>query len=105
MAGLLSDATVQENLVNTLVSEAEAGFSGINLDYQGVPESQKEAYTAFAGLLADALHDRGQKLLVTLGTPVVSGNNWSTGGQDWVALGEIAGARGHLRAIRAGAPA
>jgi hypothetical protein len=90
LAALLNDATVQENLINTLVSEAEAGFSGINLDYQGVPESQKEAYTAYASLLADALHERGQKLLVTLGTPVTSGNNWSTGGQDWVALGEIA---------------
>jgi hypothetical protein len=90
LAALLNDATIQENLINALVSEAEAGFSGINLDYQGVPESQKEAYTEFAGLLADALHDQGQMLLVTLGVPIVSGNNWSTGGQDWIALGEIA---------------
>ena len=90
LAALLSDAKVQEDLINSLVSHAEVGFSGVNLDFQGVHESQEEAYTAFAGLLADALHERRQKLLITLGTPVFSGKSWSTGGQDWVDLGEIA---------------
>ncbi len=90
LSALLDDPAVQEEHINSLVSKAEAGFNGINLDYQGVPEGQKAAYTAFAAKLAGALHDKGQQLLITLGTPVVSGSSWSTGGQDWVALGEIA---------------
>ena len=90
LADLLDDAAVQKAHVNSLVSKAEGGFSGINLDYQAVHQSQKEAYTMFASTLADALHEQGQKLVITLGTPSVSGDNWESGGQDWVALGEIA---------------
>ncbi len=73
-----------------MVAGAEAGFNGINLDYQEVPDSEQEAYTKFVGSLADALHEQGQQLLITLGTPIISDNKWNTGGQDWAALGEIA---------------
>ena len=90
LVSLLNDAALQENLIKSLVSGAEAGFTGINLDYQGVPESEREAYTMFAGSLADALHEQGQQLLITLGTPTISDNKWNTGGQDWTALGDQA---------------
>ena len=92
LADLLGDATVQQNHINSLADKAAGGFSGINLDYQGVQQSQAQAFTMFAGTLADVLHEQDQKLLVTLGTPSVSGDNWDTGGQDWIALGEIADA-------------
>ena len=78
--------------IDSLVQKAEAGFSGINLDYQDVPGSQTEAFSDFVNRSADALHEKGLKLLVTLGTPTLVGNSWDSGGQDWIALGETADA-------------
>lgn len=87
---LLNDEVMQASDIDSLVQKAEAGFSGINLDYQDVPSSQTEAFSTFAGSLADALREKGLKLLVTLGTPTLVGNRWDSGGQDWIALGETA---------------
>ncbi len=90
LTALLNDQSAQENHINSLVQKAEAGFSGINLDYQGVPGSQSDAYSEFVDSLADALHEKGLKLLVTLGTPTLVSSSWDSGGQDWSVLGETA---------------
>jgi len=92
LSAMLNDESLQESHINALVQKAEAGFSGINLDYQDVPASQSKAFTAFAGSLADGLHEKGLKLLVTLGTPTLVGNSWDSSGQDWTTLGETADA-------------
>ncbi|HIP70847.1 MAG TPA: hypothetical protein EYH05_05565 [Anaerolineae bacterium] len=91
LSAFLSDTTAQGNQINALVNTAvSGGYSGINLDYQGVDDSQTAAYTSFIQSLADALHAQDLKLIVTLGTPQETGGNWDSGGQDWDALGQIA---------------
>lgn len=91
LAELLNDSTAQMNQINALVNTAVAGdFAGINLDYQGVPEGQKDVFSSFVSSLADALHAQNLTLAVTLATPQETGGQWSSAGQDWAAIGQAA---------------
>ncbi|MCA9898785.1 MAG: SH3 domain-containing protein [Ardenticatenaceae bacterium] len=91
LAALLSDSTVQTNQINALVNTAVSGsYAGINLDYQGVAEQQKDAFTSFVSSLADALHAQNLTLAVTLATPQDNNGQWTSGGQDWAAIGQVA---------------
>ena len=91
LADLLNDSTAQMNQINALVNTAvSGGFAGINLDYQGVADGQKDAFSSFVSSLADALHAQNLTLAVTLATPQESGGQWSSAGQDWAAIGQAA---------------
>jgi hypothetical protein len=91
LSALLSNAELQQDQIDQLVTLAETGgYQGIELDYQQVPDNQAEAVTAFSRNLADALHAQGLKLAITLGEPTFTGDSWNSGGQDWDALGKIA---------------
>ncbi len=93
LTALLNDTTAQAAHINNLAARASAGgFAGVNLDYQGVAANQTAAFTTFVTSLADALHDQGLTLAVTLGTPLAANTTWDTGGQDWAALGQVADA-------------
>ncbi len=91
LAAFLGNTTAQGNQINVLVNTAVTnGFTGVNLDYQGVDPSQRDVFTSFANSLADALHAQGLKLAITLGTPRESTGQWDTGGHDWAALSSLA---------------
>ncbi|MBK8988517.1 MAG: hypothetical protein IPM39_21015 [Chloroflexi bacterium] len=91
LTAVLSDATTQMNHINALVAAAQAGgFAGVALDYQEVGDNNRDAFTQFVAALADALHQRGLKLAITLAAPQNVGTRWETGGQDWAALGQLA---------------
>ncbi|MFQ5435436.1 MAG: SH3 domain-containing protein, partial [Anaerolineae bacterium] len=93
LTALLNDAAAQTAHINTLAAQAKAGnFAGVNLDYQGVAANQTAAFTTFVTNLANALHNQGMTLAVTLGTPLAANTTWDTGGQDWAALGQAADA-------------
>lgn len=91
LSNLLGDSELQQVQIEQLVSLASEGeYSGIELDYQQVPEGQGEAFSTFSRNLADALHEQGLQLAITLGMPTFTGNAWNSGGQDWAALGATA---------------
>lgn len=91
IAALLSDSTAQMNQVNALVNTAvSGGYSGINLDYQGIDPAQKELFTSFVSSLADTLHAQNLTLAVTLATPQEVDGHWDSAGQDWAAVGQFA---------------
>ncbi|HET6444788.1 MAG TPA: SH3 domain-containing protein [candidate division Zixibacteria bacterium] len=91
LSGLLNDPTAQERNIQTLVDTAKSGpYTGVNLEYLGASEGQLEAYTQFVETLAESLHDEGLELIVTLDMPISDETGWSSGGQDWAALGQIA---------------
>lgn len=91
LAALLGDSTAQTNQINALVNTAvSGGFSGINLDYQGVEVAQTEAFSSFVMSLADALHAQNLTLAVTLATPQETNGQWDSAGQDWAAIGQTA---------------
>jgi hypothetical protein len=68
----------------------QGNFAGINVDYRNVNSSLREQYTAFVQQLAEALHQDGRELTLTLPMPVVVGSEVDTGGYDWEALGAAA---------------
>jgi Glycosyl hydrolases family 18 len=91
LSNLLSDSSLQQQQIDNLISLAqEGGFAGIDLNYQQIPEQQKDAFTDFVTDLAGALHEQNLRLAVTLAAPSFTGNSWNTGGQDWSALGAAA---------------
>ena len=91
LSTVLNDANVQAAHLGALVSAAVSGdYAGVNLDYQEVSDSDRDAFTQFASSLAETLAQQDMNLVLTLGTPVHVGSSWDTGGQDWAALGKIA---------------
>ncbi|MFN2189043.1 MAG: SH3 domain-containing protein, partial [Candidatus Promineifilaceae bacterium] len=91
LSTLLEDTNLQQTNIQTLVARAtDGGFAGVNLDYQGVSTSEKSAFTGYVQNLADALHEVGLKLYVTLEAPIATDTGLDTGGQDWAAVGQAA---------------
>ena len=91
VTAFLNDMAMQDAQISSLVEQAKAeGYSGIHLDYQGIPAPMSAAFTDVVTRLADALHAEGLQLAITLGTPAPIGNGWDTGGQNWAALGRAA---------------
>lgn len=91
LMNLLATPAAQDAQIDDLVNRASnGGFGGVNIDYQGAPVEMSDAYTAFVTRLAEALDAEGLNLALTLDTPTAAGSEWSTGGQDWAALGALA---------------
>ncbi|MBE2221775.1 MAG: hypothetical protein IAF02_09555 [Anaerolineae bacterium] len=91
LSAMLNNADVQAAQLGALVAAAvSGGYAGVNLDYQEVNSSDREAFTQFVNSLAEMLAQQNMKLVLTLGTPEHVGDTWDTGGQDWAALGQIA---------------
>ncbi|MEO6260289.1 MAG: glycosyl hydrolase family 18 protein [Thermoanaerobaculia bacterium] len=66
-------------------------FDGIDIDYERLPASSRDNFTAFVSLLAGKLHAAGKKLSVTVYAKTGEKDNWSgPGAADWPAIGSIA---------------
>jgi spore germination protein YaaH len=73
---LLSTATYRTALVNNLLGQVEgAGADGVNIDFEGVPGSQKQNLTSFFWELADSFHTGIPTAHVTIATPAVDWQN------------------------------
>ncbi len=83
LTSFLADSTAQEAQIETLVDTAVSGnYTGVNLDYQNVADSQKEAFSTFIQTLGDALHSADKRLIVTL--------NLTSAEQAWATIGKVA---------------
>lgn len=66
-------------------------FDGIDLDYERLPATSRNDFTAFLSLVAQKLHAAGKKLSVTVYAKTGEKDNWSgPGAEDWPAIGSIA---------------
>jgi hypothetical protein len=91
LTSLLSSAEAMENNIQELVEQASSGgFAGVNLDYQGPDPGQRDAFSSYVSNLAQAVHEQGLELIVTLESPVLENESWDTAGQDWQVIGEVA---------------
>jgi len=60
---VLSDPTVQAAMIERLVAMCgEYGYTGIQIDFEGAPPSDREPFTTFITRLAERLHAHGRKL-------------------------------------------
>jgi hypothetical protein len=93
LSSLLDDQAAQERNIQELVDEVSSGtYAGVNLDYQSVSATQQESFGSFVKNLAEALHQAGVELIVTLEAPFQSEDGWDTAGQDWSSIGQLADA-------------
>lgn len=76
LASLLSDPNRRTNLVNNLLTQVQsAGADGVNIDFEGVPGSQRSNLTAFMTELTQAFHTEIPGSFVTIFTPAVDWSN------------------------------
>ena len=88
---LLTSASAVSALVSTVVqSVGDAGFAGVNLDFEGMPGGDKAAYTQFVKTLAAALHAHGSQLMVDVVPHGSGGVNEFSAAYDVPALGAAA---------------
>ena len=70
---IFSDLEIQARLIDNIISRVEEkGYSGVDVDFEYLPESEKENYVKFIELLSEKLHDIG-KILVVAVPPKTSG--------------------------------
>jgi len=75
ISSFLSNANYRQNLITTLVnSVSSAGADGVNIDFEGLPSSQKENMVQFITDLKAAFNSAIPGSQVTLATPAV---DWS----------------------------
>lgn len=92
VTALLADPNAQAVNIQTILDKVVSGnYAGVNVDYQGIPVDQRNNFNQYLGNLAAALKAQNKQLALTLATPVQDASgSWSSGGQDWAAIGQIA---------------
>ena len=87
---VLSPGAAQESALSGMLAAAN-GLAGVNLDFESVHRTDREAYTRFARKLAALMHRHG--LIAVLSVPAETRNDpndsW-TGAYDFAALGQSA---------------
>lgn len=89
VARVISTPTGREQHAEALTRlVVENAFDGIDIDYELVPTSSRDHFTAFIQLLSTKLHGAGKVLSVTLAAKTSETQTWDgPGGNDWPALG------------------
>jgi spore germination protein len=87
---LHTPAGVSQLVTTTVQAAAGNGYAGINLDFEGMAATDKDAFTAFAQALAAALHGHGIKLEVDIVPHEPSGVNQYSAAYDVPAIGAAA---------------
>jgi len=88
---LADGATRQQHIQRIVEMVTGNGYPGVNIDYRGVSPDLRSEYTDFIIELADALHEGGKQLSVSLALPAqIAADRWDTGAYDWRAIGSVA---------------
>lgn len=89
---LFTDPALRDTAIRALVNEAlVGGYDGMDLDFEGLTETDRGPYATFVVQAAAALHAAGKRLAVTVPAKTSSPGAWS--GQrayDWAAIGVAA---------------
>ena len=70
---ILNVPAVRSAMINRLAAMcSEYGYSGVQIDFEGAPPSERGPFTTFITLLAEKLHAQGQKL-----STIVTAKTWN----------------------------
>lgn len=90
-SSLLTTPQAVSALASTVVeSVVDGGYSGVNLDFEGMRAADKDAYTAFVKTLSGALHSHNAQLMVDVVPHGSNGVNRYSAAYDVPALGGAA---------------
>lgn len=89
---IVKTGSTQTTAIGNMIALAQkSGVAGINLDFEALPNGDRSLMSAFVRKLADGLHAKSRKLIVSV--PATTSNDpkdsW-TGGFDYAAIGSAA---------------
>lgn len=89
---ILSNANMRAAHIATIIQTVRAhGWAGVDLDYESLPELDRNAYSAFVSDLADALHQAHARLSLTVHAKTSEPGDWyGARAENWHALGASA---------------
>lgn len=92
MSAILASSELREQHAEAITRlVVEQALDGIDLDYEAMPATDRDNFTAFVQLLAGKLHEIDRTLSVTVHAKTSSSSNWKgPGSQDWPRLGAAA---------------
>ena len=92
VANLVSTSAGREAHASALAQLVTSkALDGIDLDYEELPSTARDSFSAFVQLLASKLHASGKKLSVTVSAKTNASQDWAgPGGDDYAALGAAA---------------
>jgi len=88
---ILTEPAARERALHGLAEIVEKrGYDGLNLDFEGIPPADRDAYTSFVCSLAERLHAAGKELSVDVPAKTSdAGSDWSAA-YDYAALARCA---------------
>lgn len=87
-SSILSNSGVRNTHAREIAQFAlNGGFEGVFIDYRGIQDFERDAFSEFIEEAATALHTSGLKLGVVVPQPETTDGFWETGGYDWQAIG------------------
>lgn len=92
ITSIVQNQQYKDNLISQVIRTVEIkGYRGVDVDFEYILESDKDAFTSFVADMADALHAIGQQISVAL-APKTSADQPGLlyAGKDYSALGRIA---------------
>ena len=91
VVALISNRALRDRHIQQIVSFASSGgYSGVFIDYRGLPEDQRASYSAFMRQLGQRLSEMNLSLGVVVPMAQNVDGTWQTGAYDWRALGAAA---------------
>jgi spore germination protein YaaH len=87
---VLRNAERRSEFVQRIIDEVEEyNYDGIDIDFEAMPSSERDVFTAFIRELADGLHQRGKILAIAIHARTSdSGGAFGAQAQDWHAIGQ-----------------
>jgi spore germination protein len=91
VANIVNNPELREKHAEALAQLAvDKNLDGIDVDYESLPASARQNFTAFLAILADKLHATRRVLSVTVHAKTSDSTRSGPGAQDWKAIGAIA---------------
>lgn len=87
---ILTDPAVQDRAVaGILAKSVELGVAGVQIDFENIPSSDRDAYTAFLRRLKNELAPKGMTLSIAAAAKTRDTTTGWGGATDYVAIGQI----------------
>jgi len=92
VSDMLVDSKVRATHVKVLTNlVSKSRYSGVQIDYRGLTEDDRAAFTDLVTQLGDSLHKVNKKLVIVVPAPVWRNDGtWDITGYDWKALSSAA---------------
>lgn len=87
---ILTDKVVQDRAIQGIVEQSERlGVAGVQIDFENIPDGDRDAYTAFLRRLKDVLAARNMTLSIAAAAKTRDTRTGWGGATDYAAIGQI----------------